>query len=137
MLLAFKRRAQPATEVAAPSRPDLGPVIEDLATQASAIGQEAAEVRGANLRIAVADQGIGMDKNEVKNIFRKFYRTEKAQKSGEAGTGIGLSIVEQIVAHHGGKIEVVSTPGKGSVFTIVTPVAPVGATTPPVAAQRA
>lgn len=96
-----------------------------------------AEVRGANLRIAVADQGIGMDKNEVKNIFRKFYRTEKAQKSGEAGTGIGLSIVEQIVAHHGGKIEVVSTPGKGSVFTIVTPVAPVGATTPPVAAQRA
>lgn len=95
-----------------------------------------AEVRGSNLRIAVADQGIGMDKNEVKNIFRKFYRTEKAQKSGEAGTGIGLSIVEQIVTHHGGKIEVVSTPGKGSVFTIVTPVAAVGSATPPVAAQR-
>ncbi|BDC50269.1 hypothetical protein F183_A25850 [Bryobacterales bacterium F-183] len=95
-----------------------------------------AEVRGANLRIAVADQGIGMDKNEVKNIFRKFYRTEKAQKSGEAGTGIGLSIVEQIVTHHGGKIEVVSTPGKGSVFTIVTPVAAVGSAKPPIAAQR-
>ena len=75
------------------------------------------------LRLSVADQGIGMDKKEVENIFRKFYRTEKAQKSGEVGTGIGLSIVEQIVTHHGGKIEVLSTPGKGSVFTIAVPLA--------------
>jgi signal transduction histidine kinase len=79
--------------------------------------------RNSMLRIAVADQGIGMEKKEVENIFRKFYRTEKAQKSGEAGTGIGLSIVEQIVTHHGGKIEVISTPGKGSVFTIAVPLA--------------
>jgi signal transduction histidine kinase len=75
------------------------------------------------LRLSVADQGIGMDKKEVENIFRKFYRTEKAQKSGEVGTGIGLSIVEQIVTHHGGKIEVLSTPGKGSVFTVAVPLA--------------
>jgi signal transduction histidine kinase len=81
------------------------------------------------LRISVTDQGIGMDKKEVANIFRKFYRTEKAQKSGEAGTGIGLSIVEQIVTHHGGKIEVISTPGKGSVFTIVVPLAAAAAKT--------
>ena len=75
------------------------------------------------LRLSVADQGMGMDKKEVESIFRKFYRTEKAQKSGEVGTGIGLSIVEQIVTHHGGKIEVLSTPGKGSVFTITVPLA--------------
>lgn len=88
-------------------------------------------LRHPMLRISVADQGIGMEKKEVENIFRKFYRTEKAQKSGEVGTGIGLSIVEQIVTHHGGKIEVISTPGKGSVFTIVVPLH----TAPPVAAS--
>lgn len=76
---------------------------------------------GHMLRLAVADQGIGMDEKELKNIFKKFYRTKKAEKSGEVGTGIGLSIVEQIVTHHGGRIEVTSTPGKGSCFTMVLP----------------
>jgi two-component system sensor histidine kinase SenX3 len=62
-----------------------------------------------------------MDKREVRDVFRKFYRTKKALASGEAGTGIGLSIVEQIVIHHGGKVEVESIPGKGSCFTLVLP----------------
>jgi signal transduction histidine kinase len=75
------------------------------------------------LRLSIADQGIGMDEHEVRNVFRKFYRTKQAEKSGEVGTGIGLSIVEQIVAHHGGRVEVSSRPGAGSVFTIVVPVA--------------
>lgn len=76
---------------------------------------------GHECRLAVADQGIGMDEKELKNIFRKFYRTKRAEASGEAGTGIGLSIVEQIVASHGGRMEVESQPGKGSCFTIVLP----------------
>ena len=71
------------------------------------------------LRLAVRDQGIGMDSREIKNIFKKFYRTKRAEASGEVGTGIGLSIVEQIVVRHGGKIDVISEPGKGSCFTIV------------------
>ena len=78
---------------------------------------------GATLRLDVADQGIGMDEKELKKIFTKFYRTKKAESSGEAGTGIGLSIVEQIVAHHGGRIEVTSRPGEGSCFTLVLPAA--------------
>ena len=77
------------------------------------------EQHGPQLHLAVADQGIGMDAKELKNIFKKFYRTRKAEASGEAGTGIGLSIVEQIVTHHGGRMEVTSTPGKGSCFTMV------------------
>jgi len=76
---------------------------------------------GSHLRISVQDQGIGMDQKEVKQIFRKFYRTKKAEESGEAGTGIGLSIVQQIVEQHGGKIDVESEPGKGSLFTLVLP----------------
>ncbi len=74
-----------------------------------------------HIRIAVQDQGIGMDQKEVKQIFQKFYRTKKAEESGEAGTGIGLSIVQQIVEQHSGEIEVTSQPGVGSCFTLVLP----------------
>jgi signal transduction histidine kinase len=71
--------------------------------------------------LSVRDQGIGMDRKDVRRIFERFYRTQTAVQSGEAGTGIGLSIVEQIVTHHGGRIEVESIPGKGSCFTLVLP----------------
>jgi signal transduction histidine kinase len=81
----------------------------------------AATFDGVTLRLGVTDQGIGMDDKELKRIFTKFYRTKKAEASGEAGTGIGLSIVEQIVTHHGGRIEVTSQPGQGSRFTLVLP----------------
>jgi two-component system, OmpR family, sensor histidine kinase SenX3 len=77
--------------------------------------------KGGLVEIAVADQGIGMDQKEVKQIFRKFYRTKRAEESGEAGTGIGLSIVQQIVEQHGGRIEVTSQPGAGSCFTLMLP----------------
>jgi signal transduction histidine kinase len=78
---------------------------------------------GQHMRLAVHDQGIGMDEKELRSIFQKFYRTKRAETSGEAGTGIGLSIVEQIVTHHGGKMEVTSKPGEGSCFTMVIPAA--------------
>ncbi len=82
--------------------------------------------REPSFLLSVRDQGIGMDRKELESIFRRFYRTRKAIASGEAGSGIGLSIVEQIVTHHGGRIEVESSPGKGSCFTLVLP-APDGA----------
>jgi signal transduction histidine kinase len=88
----------------------------------------------ARIRIAVQDQGIGMDQKEVKQIFQKFYRTKKAEESGEAGTGIGLSIVHQIVEQHGGRIEVISQPGAGSCFTLVMPARTVAAV--PTSAQQ-
>ncbi|MEZ5404332.1 MAG: CHASE2 domain-containing protein [Bryobacteraceae bacterium] len=78
-------------------------------------------MKGAACHLAVRDQGIGMDEQEMKGLFRKFYRTKKAEQSGEKGTGIGLSLVQQIVSHHGGRVEVASTPGAGSCFTIVIP----------------
>jgi signal transduction histidine kinase len=77
------------------------------------------ELLNGELRLSVRDQGIGMDAQELKSIFKKFYRTKRAEASGEVGTGIGLSIVEQIVTHHHGRMEVTSEPGKGSCFTII------------------
>ena len=71
------------------------------------------------IRLAVEDHGIGMNRKEVSRIFERFYRTQRAEQSGEAGTGIGLSIVEQIIVQHGGSIQVESEPGKGSRFTLV------------------
>jgi signal transduction histidine kinase len=80
--------------------------------------------------IAVKDQGIGMDQKEVRQIFQKFYRTRKAEESGEAGSGIGLSIVQQIVEQHDGRIDVTSEPGAGSCFTLVLPAAQAPAPAP-------
>ena len=73
---------------------------------------------GGRVTLSVADQGIGMEKHEIGRIFERFYRTRRAEQSGEMGTGIGLSIVEQIVKRHGGAIHVESEPGKGSKFTL-------------------
>jgi len=84
----------------------------------------AAATRGDRLHVSVRDQGMGLDEKELRSIFRKFYRTKRAEASGESGTGIGLSIVEQIVTHHGGRMDVTSEVGKGSCFTIVAPYLP-------------
>ena len=87
--------------------------------------ETAIEVTGAYhdgaFRLAVRDQGIGIDEKELRHIFQRFYRTRRAEASGEKGTGIGLSIVEQIVRQHHGRIDVTSTVGKGSCFTLIVP----------------
>jgi signal transduction histidine kinase len=84
-------------------------------TRVTVFGEDS---KGDRIRLSVQDEGIGMDKKEVGRIFEKFYRTKKAEQSGEMGTGIGLSIVRQIVTEHGGTIHVESEPGKGSKFTL-------------------
>ncbi len=76
-----------------------------------------------SVRISVADRGYGIDKADLKNIFRRFYRTPQAHESGENGSGIGLAIVEEIVVRHGGSIEVESQVGEGSRFTLSLPAA--------------
>ncbi|MBV8820019.1 MAG: CHASE2 domain-containing protein, partial [Acidobacteriaceae bacterium] len=73
------------------------------------------------LRLSIKDQGMGLEEHEVRKIFQRFYRTKRAEASGEVGSGIGLSIVDQIVRHHAGRMEVVSAPQQGSCFTIIVP----------------
>ena len=76
---------------------------------------------GAGVALDVADEGMGMDEKEIKSIFQKFYRTKRAEQAGIEGTGIGLSLVQEIVEHHGGRIVVTSRPGEGSCFTVELP----------------
>ena len=80
-----------------------------------------ASLQDGQLSVAVQDEGIGMSAEELKKIGQKFYRTKRAEQSGEVGTGIGLSIVQQIITHHGGRLKVTSSPGRGSCFTMLVP----------------
>lgn len=77
--------------------------------------------RGPFVEISVADQGIGMSKEETERVFERFYRTDQARSRTTGGTGLGLSIVKHIIAHHGGDIRVWSAQGKGSTFTLRIP----------------
>ena len=69
----------------------------------------------------VRDTGIGIPEEDVKHIFDRFYRVDKARSRATGGTGLGLSIVRQMVQLHGGEITVDSTPGEGSAFTVTLP----------------
>lgn len=77
--------------------------------------------QGNETRLAVRDQGYGMDDKEVKKLFTKFFRAKSASRSGEEGTGLGLSIAGQVITLHGGRIQVDSKPGEGSCFTVILP----------------
>jgi two-component system sensor histidine kinase KdpD len=80
------------------------------------------EVRNGRLITSVADRGMGIDDLERSMIFDKFYRGQ-SQRYRVQGTGMGLAIVKAIVEAHGGRIEVSSQLGNGSVFSFGLPVA--------------
>jgi len=74
-----------------------------------------------NLKLAVADTGIGMKKEALDHIFEEFQQAEKTTASKYGGTGLGLAIVKQFINLMGGEIGVESEVGKGSKFTITIP----------------
>lgn len=74
-----------------------------------------------NALIQIMDGGIGIDPQEKDRIFEKFYRIPSPENERIVGTGLGLALVSHIVNEHGGHIEVESTPGKGSAFSIYLP----------------
>lgn len=71
-------------------------------------------------RVVIADQGIGMNSDEVEQIFENFYRADKSNTS-IGGLGLGMSIVKKIIESHGGTIDVASTPGQGTRITFTLP----------------
>ena len=79
------------------------------------VGREAREAR-----VAVVDRGVGIARGALPRLFDRFYRAPGAA-TRTAGLGLGLYISHQIVAAHGGRIEVESEPGRGSTFTVVLP----------------
>jgi len=77
-------------------------------------------IRGERLLLWVRDSGVGIAPSEVERIFERFARVETGR--GAEGSGLGLSIVDAIASAHGGRVDVDSQLGRGSVFTIEVPV---------------
>ncbi|WP_290513180.1 ATP-binding protein [Aeromicrobium sp.] len=74
-----------------------------------------------DVRLTVADNGIGIPGDELDRIFERFYRVDPARARATGGTGLGLSIVKHVAASNGGTVEVWSEPGLGSSFTLILP----------------
>jgi signal transduction histidine kinase len=74
-----------------------------------------------SVKLQVEDHGIGITSREQTKIFEKFYRTGDPLVHNTKGSGLGLSLVRHITDAHGGSVDVDSTPGKGSRFTLTLP----------------
>jgi two-component system OmpR family sensor kinase len=76
---------------------------------------------GPTVAVEVRDTGEGIPAEHLPHVFERFYRVDKARTREEGGTGLGLSIARSIVETHGGRIELVSTPGRGTTCVITLP----------------
>jgi signal transduction histidine kinase len=127
-------RVPPALPLVLGDRPGLRRALQNLIQNAArhaaagrwiGIAAEAGRAAGASVvRITVRDRGPGIPPGEEARIFQAFYRGRQALSAGVSGSGLGLSLVQRIMDAHGGAVEVESTPGAGSAFTLVLPVAP-------------
>ena len=76
-------------------------------------------VRAENNRLVVSDTGIGIPQEHQSRIFERFYRVDKSHSKASGGTGLGLSIVKHAAAYHKAEITLESTPGRGTVITVL------------------
>lgn len=75
----------------------------------------------ADVKIEVADTGIGISDKDIEHIFDYFYRVDQARAKQSGGTGLGLALVKQMALAHGGSVYASSIPGQGSAFTLRLP----------------
>ena len=74
---------------------------------------------GHHALIVVQDTGTGIEQEDLSKIFDRFYRADRGRR--EPGRGLGLGLARAIARAHGGRIDVVSTPGSGTIFTVILP----------------
>ena len=74
--------------------------------------------------VEVSDQGPGLAPEEAERVFERFYRADASRTRASGGSGLGLSIVDSLVSAHGGAVELDTSPGHGSTFRVVLPLAP-------------
>jgi signal transduction histidine kinase len=106
----------------------LAQVLDNLLSNAVKYGQPASTIEvevGAvdgMVTVAVTNQGMGIDAEELPQLFHRFARTDKARKSGVKGLGLGLYIVRELIEAHGGEVEASSTPGGTTTFVFTLPI---------------
>jgi two-component system sensor histidine kinase SenX3 len=76
---------------------------------------------GREIAISVQDHGIGIPTRDLERIFERFYRVDRSRGRDTGGTGLGLAIVRHVTTNHGGGVDVDSSEGQGSTFTIRLP----------------
>ena len=105
-------------------RQAIGNLIDNAVKYTQAGGRVAVEVMKEDHRavVRIQDNGAGIDAEDLPRIWDRLYRGDHSRTS--RGLGLGLSLVRAIVEAHGGSVEVVSTPGNGSAFTIRVPLQP-------------
>ncbi len=102
-------------------------VMENLLNNAVKFSPEGGEVivsveRGRDeLKISVADEGIGIPEEDLPHVFDRFYRASNAARAAIGGTGLGLGIVKYIIESHGGRMSAESKIRKGSTFSFTLP----------------
>jgi signal transduction histidine kinase len=110
----------------------LSQVIFNLLTNARKYSSPTAPItvllqkRGAEITIHVQDQGVGIESEALQHIYEQFYRVPgiEVQSGSGSGLGLGLYISHAIVEQHGGRMEVQSTPGQGSTFSVILTAVP-------------
>lgn len=80
--------------------------------------EPAADPENIRLKIHVSDTGIGMTPDQISNLFENFQQADRSTTRSYGGTGLGLAITRKLARLMGGDVEVVSKPGKGSIFTL-------------------
>ncbi len=75
------------------------------------------------VRLAIADEGIGISARDLPRVFERFYRADQARSRAQGGTGLGLAIVKHIAQLHGGAAEAVSRTAEGATITVTLPIA--------------
>ena len=77
--------------------------------------------RGEEVEVRVSDEGIGIPKDDHSRVFERFYRVDRARARDTGGSGLGLSIVRNVVQSHGGSVELHSREGEGTTVTVRLP----------------
>ena len=85
---------------------------------------ENARLRGPAVVLSVTDTGPGIDSLHIPRLTERFYRIDSHRSREQGGTGLGLAIVKHIVNRHRGRLVIESTPGRGSLFSVVLPTGP-------------
>jgi signal transduction histidine kinase len=104
-------------------------VLVNLLSNATKYSPDGGEIlvgtqsEGTQVKVWVTDCGIGIPREELPKLFKKFYRIERQETRGIKGTGLGLALVKQIMDAHQGTVSVESEVGKGSTFSLTLPCA--------------
>jgi signal transduction histidine kinase len=107
----------------------IGQVLANLLMNANKYAPEGSEVRlaatrvGEGIEFAVSDNGPGLGKDQLDQVFDRFWRAESGETQSVGGTGLGLAIAKSLVELHGGSITASSSPGEGATFRFVLPIA--------------